>query len=80
MKTVQLRQAKAALSSLVDAAEHGEATIITRHGRPAAAIVPMQSVEKLFGKERPSLGEYLARIPAGIEFDRDDGRMRDIDL
>ena len=80
MKTVQLRQAKANLSSLVDAAEHGEATIITRHGRPAAAIVPMESAEKFFGKARPSLGEYLARIPSGIEFDRDDRRMRDIDL
>ncbi|MFN3549222.1 MAG: type II toxin-antitoxin system Phd/YefM family antitoxin [Mesorhizobium sp.] len=80
MKTVQLREAKATLSSLVDAAESGEATIITRHGRPAAAIVPMDTAIKLLGKERPSLGEYLSRIPPGIEFDRNDAPMRDFDL
>ena len=73
MKTVQLREAKATLSSLVDAAENGEATIITRHGRPAAAIVPMDTAVRVFGKERPSLGEYLSRIPAGLEVERDAG-------
>jgi len=80
MKTVQLREAKATLSRLIDAAENGEATIITRYGRPAAAIVPMDSAIWAVGKERPSLGEYLARIPPGLEFDRDAGTMRDIDL
>ena len=37
MNEVQLREAKARLSALVDAAERGEATTITRHGTPEAA-------------------------------------------
>lgn len=29
------------LPDLLDAAQHGRSTIITRHGRPVAALVPM---------------------------------------
>ena len=41
MKTMQLREAKASFSALVEAAENGQPTIITKHGKPAAAIVPV---------------------------------------
>src|SRR5271154_7115081 len=42
MKRVPLVQAKSHLSELVDAAEHGGRRIlILRHGKPAAAIVPV---------------------------------------
>lgn len=34
MKTMQLREAKASLSALVEAAENGEPTVITKHGKP----------------------------------------------
>ena len=40
-RRVQLREAKAGLSALVSAAEKGEETIITRHGKAVARIVPM---------------------------------------
>ena len=36
MKELQLREAKTTLSAVVEAAEHGEPTTITKHGRPAA--------------------------------------------
>lgn len=42
MKKRSLAEAKAHLSELVDEAEHhGRRVIILRHGKPAAAIVPV---------------------------------------
>lgn len=42
MKTTSLVQAKAHLSELVDDAEHrGKRILILRHGKPAAALVPV---------------------------------------
>lgn len=42
MRTTSLVHAKAHLSSLVDEAEHrGRRILILRHGKPAAAIVPV---------------------------------------
>lgn len=42
MKRMSLAQAKTHISELVDAAEHhGRRIIILRHGKPAAAIVPV---------------------------------------
>lgn len=40
MITVNLAQAKARLSELLDKVEAGEEVIITRHGRPAARVLP----------------------------------------
>lgn len=34
-------EARNQLPALLDAAEHGESTVITRRGRPVAAIVPV---------------------------------------
>ena len=39
MRTVQLREAKATLSALVDNAANGETTVITRRGQPRAVLV-----------------------------------------
>ena len=42
MKDTSLAHAKAHLSEIVDAAEHrGESTLIHRHGKPSAVIVPV---------------------------------------
>jgi prevent-host-death family protein len=42
MKQTSLAHAKAHLSEIVDAAEHrGESTLIHRHGKPSAVIVPV---------------------------------------
>ncbi len=40
MRTLSLADAKAHLSAVVDQAEAGEETVITRRGRPVARIVP----------------------------------------
>jgi prevent-host-death family protein len=42
MRRTSLTEAKAKLSALVDDAEHrGRKTLILRHGKPSAAIVPI---------------------------------------
>ena len=42
MRRISLADARARLSELVDAAEHrGARTVICRHGKPAAALVPV---------------------------------------
>jgi prevent-host-death family protein len=46
MKRMSLVHAKAHLSELVDEAEHrGKRIVILRHGKPAAAIVPVDVAE-----------------------------------
>ena len=42
MGEVNIREARRRLTALVDAAQHGESTLITRHGHPAARIVPVE--------------------------------------
>ena len=42
MDAVNLREARRRLSQLVDAAERGESTVITRRGKKVARLVPMQ--------------------------------------
>lgn len=61
MREVQLREAKATLSAVVDAAEAGEASIITRHGKPAAVVVGFEEWQRL--SKVPSFGELLAMCP-----------------
>ena len=64
VKKTSLAQAKAHLSALVDEAEHHQRrTLILRHGKPAAAIVPVG----LAVARRPSLSvreinELLAKL------------------
>ena len=38
-----VEEARNQLPDLLDAAEKGQSTIITRHGRPVAALVPMEA-------------------------------------
>ena len=80
MKIVQLREAKASLSALVDAAESGEPTVITRHGHPAAMLVPMDLGTRLTAAERPSLADFLLSIPSAIDVERDTTPLRPADL
>ena len=62
MKEIQLREAKATLSAVVEAAEKGEPTTITKHGRPAAVIVSHSEWTRL--KTRiPSFANLLLAVP-----------------
>jgi prevent-host-death family protein len=68
MKRTSLAHAKAHLSELVDDAEHrGKRIVILRHGKPAAAIVPVDVAAPkrrrtpMSGAEIQTLLEELAR-------------------
>lgn len=80
MNEVQLRDAKARLSALVEAAERGEPTTITKHGKPAAMIVPVEDAEKLYPREKKSFAEWLTSMPYPMEFERDQTPVRSVDF
>jgi antitoxin Phd len=80
MRTLGLRDAKASLSAVIEAAERGEATTITKHGRPAAVVVPVAQAARLFPAKRPSFADLLREIPCAIEFERDQSPFREADL
>ncbi len=61
------------LSDLLDAAENGETTIITRYGQPVAAIVPV--VDQGIGMQQVSLLS-VAGTGRGLWSDYDE-RLRD---
>ncbi len=63
MLNVQLRDAKAKLSALVEGAAQGEVALITCHGRPRAVIVGVDEWNRL--RNVPSFGRLLAA--SGIE-------------
>jgi antitoxin Phd len=61
MREIQLKDAKASLSSLVDDATRGETSIITRHGKPEAVIVGFDEWQRL--AQVPSFGRLLMSAP-----------------
>ena len=80
MRTLGLRHAKASLSAVIEAAERGEATTITKHGRPAAVVVPVEHAKRLYEADRPSFASLLMQIPHPVESERDASALREADL
>ena len=76
MQEIQLRDAKANLSAVVDQAIEGEPSVITRHGKPQAVIVSFKEWERL--SSVPSFGRLLMSAPDGLDDipDRDPSPMR----
>ena len=65
MHEMQLRDAKAALSAVIDQARQGEPTIITRHGRPEAVIISFEEWQRL--SQVPSFGRLLMEARLELE-------------
>ena len=61
MHEIQLRDAKATLSAVVDGARRGEPSVITRHGKPAAVVLGFEAWEKL--SRVPSFARLLMAAP-----------------
>lgn len=80
MKSIQVRDAKAKFSALIEAAERGQPTTITRHGRAAAVLVPVEDARRLYPGDQPGLVDLLLSYPGGLEIERDCTPGRDIDL
>jgi len=80
MKRIQLKDAKANLSAVVDAAKGGEPSLITRHGRPEAVILSYEDWRRL--SEVPSFGRLLMSAPDGLEedLDRTDSALQPTDF
>jgi antitoxin Phd len=71
MREVQLREAKATLSAVIDQARQGQPSIITRHGNAEAVILSFEEWERL--SHVPSFGRLLMAAP----FEDDDLPARD---
>ncbi|MER9892029.1 type II toxin-antitoxin system prevent-host-death family antitoxin [Mesorhizobium sp. M0119] len=81
MKTMQLREAKASLSALVEAAENGEPTVITKHGEPAAMVGPIDEGRKLHPKNsQKDFVDFLLQYPGGMELERNESPSREAEL
>jgi prevent-host-death family protein len=82
MQTINLKDAKAGFSSLVDDVMKGDFVTITRHGKPVAALVSIEAgelVRKALERKRPAFVDYLRTIPVNV-FTRNKAPSRDVDL
>ena len=61
MKNIQLRDAKANLSAVVDDATQGKPSVITRHGKREAVVLGYDEWKKL--STAPSFGRLLMAAP-----------------
>ena len=64
MREIQLKDAKATLSSLIDDATRGKPSIIMRHGKPEAVVVGYTEWVRL--AHIPSFGRLLMSAPISI--------------
>jgi antitoxin Phd len=80
MKEIQLKDAKATLSAVIDEAVSGRPAVITRRGRKEAVVLSFEDYERLANV--PSFGRLLAAFP-GEAADIPQRRrrpLRDVDL
>jgi antitoxin Phd len=80
MREIQLKDAKASLSAVVDEAMQGRPAVITRHGKPQAVVVSYDEWERL--SHVPTFGRLLMAAPLSADDlpDRDNATLRPADL
>lgn len=80
MREIQLTQAKATLSAVIEGAKRGEPAVITRHGKPEAVVVSYAEWERL--SRVPSFARLLMSAPfePGDIAPRETDGLRDVDL
>jgi antitoxin Phd len=61
MRKIQLKDAKANFSAVVDQATRGKPSVITRHGKPEAVVLGFADWERL--SHVPSFGRLLMSAP-----------------
>ena len=79
MNELQLRDAKATLSAVIDDARAGAPTVITQHGKPAAVVISFEEWQRL--SRVPSFGRLLMAAPLAPDDlpARNRDRLRDPD-
>jgi len=65
MREIQLRDAKAGLSALVDEAMQGKPAIITRHGKRQAVVLSYEEWQRL--SQVPAFGRLLMAAPLAAD-------------
>jgi antitoxin Phd len=65
MREIQLRDAKANLSAVVDDAMQGKPAVITRHGKRQVVVVSYEEWERL--SHVPTLGRRLMAAPLAAD-------------
>jgi prevent-host-death family protein len=80
MRRIQLKDAKANLSAVVDRATRGKPSVITRHGKPEAVVLGFSDWERL--SRVPSFGRLLMAAPLTHEDvpERNEAPLRDAGL
>jgi prevent-host-death family protein len=80
MREIQLRDAKASLSAVVDEAMRGKPAVITRHGKRQAVVVGYEEWQRL--STVPSFGRLLMMAPLSADDlpNRDAAGLRTPDL
>lgn len=80
MREIQLRDAKASLSAVIDDALRGEPAVITRRGKPQAVVLSFKEWERL--SKVPSFGRLLMAAPIAPDDlpERDQTPVRPADL
>jgi antitoxin Phd len=80
MRKIQLKDAKAKLSAVVDQAKRGRPAVITRHGKPEAVVLGFADWERLSNVS--SFGRLLMSAPLEPRDlpPRDRAPMRNADL
>jgi prevent-host-death family protein len=73
MQTVNVREARAQISQLLDAVEAGEEIIIQRNGKPVAQLVPVKSSRSMV--HFPDRRAFRQRFPPSREDSVDLVRM-----
>jgi prevent-host-death family protein len=63
MRKIQLKDAKAKLSTVIDDAVRGKPSVITRHGKREAVLLSYEEWERL--SKVPSFGRLLMSAPLG---------------
>jgi len=61
MHEIQLHDAEAALSAIIDKARHGEPSVVARHGKPEAMVLSFDESKRL--SPVPSFGCLLMGVP-----------------
>lgn len=64
MRKIQLKDAKASLSAVVDRATRGKPSLITRHGKPEAVVLGIADWQRL--SRVPSFGRLLMSAPSEL--------------
>ena len=79
MREMQLREAKATFSSVVDDAVGGDEIVVTKHGAPVAVVLGYEQWCALKGA-KPSFASLLLSFPGVGEIERDLAPPRDLDI